>query len=88
MNVGLVTYAKNIGVYELGSKINTVYHINGLKQYNYLNIMDLIGITVKNDPHSQSSDIAKRFVVPLDSHRQSVIKRIKDIKIDRNIYIN
>jgi len=30
-NVGLITYGKNVKVYELGSKINTNYCINGSK---------------------------------------------------------
>lgn len=29
--VGLITFNKNIQVYELGSRINTVFCINGIK---------------------------------------------------------
>ena len=54
-NVGLITYGKNVHVYELANKINTNYCINGLKEYPLVSIMDLLGIAVKNDPQSQSS---------------------------------
>lgn len=64
-NIGLVTYGKNAHIYEFSTKINTNYCINGQKEYNTVQIMDLIGIAVRNDPQSQSSDINKRFIVPL-----------------------
>lgn len=65
-NVGLITYGKNVHVYELASRINTNFCINGEKEYNLVNVMDLLGVQVnKNEALSQSSDIVKRFVVPV-----------------------
>lgn len=87
-NVGLVTYGKNAHIYEFASKINTNYCVNGQKEYNTVQIMDLIGITVRMDPHSQSSDINKRFIVPLTEYRQSLIARIKNLRPDGRIYVN
>ena len=64
-HVGLITYGKNVKVYELSNKINTNFCINGCKEYNVVNIMELLGIMVKNDPNSQNSDIVKKFIVPV-----------------------
>ncbi len=64
-NVGLITYSKNVHVYEFSSRINTNFCINGTKEYTNANIMELLGIHVKNDPNSSTSDIVKRFLVPL-----------------------
>lgn len=64
-NVGLVTYGRNVKVYELASRINTNFCINGTKEYTVVQIMDFLGIAVKSDILSQSSDITKRFVVPV-----------------------
>lgn len=50
--------------------------------------MDLIGIAVKNDTQSQSSDINKRFIVPLTEYRQSLIKRVKNLRPEGHIYVN
>ena len=86
-NVGLVTYGKNAHIYEFASKINTNYCVNGQKEYNTVQVMDLIGITVRNDPQSQSSDINKRFVVPLPEYRQALIARIKNLRPDGRIYV-
>lgn len=61
----MITYGKNVHVYEFSTKINTNYCINGVKEYNIAQLMDLIGIPVKVDVQSQSSDINKRFIVPL-----------------------
>lgn len=79
-SVGLLTYGRNVHIYEFASKINTNYCINGTKEYNTVQIMDLIGITVKNDPQSQSSDINKRFLVPLETHRQAILTRLRGLR--------
>ena len=50
--------------------------------------MELLGIQVKNDPHSQNSDLVKRFVVPLSVHRQTVASRIANLRPDSHIYLN
>lgn len=64
-----MTYGRNVKVYELGSKINTNYCINGTKEYNLVAIMELLGVMVKNDPNSQNSDMVKKFIVPVSTHR-------------------
>lgn len=87
-NVGLVTYGRNAHIYEFASKINTNYCINGTKEYNVVQIMDLIGIIVKNDPQSQSSDMNKRFIVPLSEYRESILTRIRNLRPERHIYVN
>lgn len=87
-NVGLVAYGRNVHVYEFASKINTNYCLNGTKEYSVVQIMDLLGIAVKNDPNSQSSDINKRFLVPLETHRQTILSRIRNLRPDRQIYVN
>lgn len=50
--------------------------------------MGLIGITVKNDANSQSSDINKKFIVPVSEYREALMNRIKNIKPDNQIYVN
>jgi hypothetical protein len=79
-NVGLVTYGKNVRVYELASRINTNFCINGTKEYNLVNIMELIGIQAKNDPQSHNSDLTKRFVVPVSTYRATIASRIKNLR--------
>ena len=88
INVGLVTYGRNVKVYELASRINTNYCINGTKEYTLTAIMDLIGIQAKNDPQSQSSEITKRFIAPLNIYRNQIISRIKSLKPENKIYLN
>ena len=87
-NVGVITYGKNVHVYEFSTKINTNYCINGVKEYNIAQLMDLIGISVKVDVQSQSSDINKRFIVPLTDQRHSLIKRVKNLRPEGHIYVN
>ena len=50
--------------------------------------MNLIGITIKNDIISQSSDIVKRFIVPLTEYRTSLINRVKNLRVQNHIYVN
>lgn len=50
--------------------------------------MDIIGISVKNDGQSQSSDMIKRFLVPITEHRESLVSRIKNLRPDGHIYVN
>ena len=87
-NVGLITYGKNVKVYELGNKINTNYCINGTKEYNLVSIMELLGIMVKNDPNSQNSDLIKKFIVPVSTHREVIVRRVKNLRTDQHIYVN
>ena len=67
--MGLITYGKNVHVHEFATRINTNFCINGAKSYNFGNIMELLGIAIKNDPQAQSSETNKRFIVPLTSYR-------------------
>lgn len=50
--------------------------------------MDLIGILVKNDPQSQSSDIVKRFIVPVSEYRAILTKRIRNLRPENQISVN
>jgi hypothetical protein len=50
--------------------------------------MELIGVLVKNDPQSQSSDVVRRFVTPLDEYRQVIVARIKSLRTENVIYVN
>lgn len=50
--------------------------------------MELIGISVKNDPQSQSSDINKRFMVPISEYRDAILSRIGNLRPERHIYVN
>ena len=88
--VGLMTFNKNVQVYELSSRINTVFCINGLKEYSVFDIMGLLGISVKNDPTHKSYDVFKRFIVPLGSKddAQKICRRVRDIKKDSTITVN
>lgn len=87
-NVGLVTYGKNVKVYELSSRINTNFCINGSKEYNIVALMDLLGIQVKQDAQSQNSDLNKRFVVPLTTYRDTIVARIKNLRPENQITVN
>lgn len=87
-NVGLITYNKFVQVYELIAKINTVYCVSGSKDYTNLQIMDVLGLVVKNDPRGICHDVARKFLVPLGPNREKIIKRVKDIKPDQFIYVN
>lgn len=87
-NVGLITYGKNVKVYELGSRINTNFCINGTKDYNLVGVMDLLGVQAKNDPQSHNSDITKRFIVPVNTHRQVIISRVKNLRPENQITVN
>ena len=87
-NVGLITYGRNVKVYELSSKINTNYCINGSKEYTLVNIMELLGVMVKNDPNCQNSDIIKKFMVPVSTYRNIIASRIRNIRPESHIYVN
>jgi protein transport protein SEC23 len=87
-NVGLITFNKFVQVYELIAKINTVYCVSGSKDYSNLQVMDVLGLVVKNDPRGVCHDVARKFLVPLGLNREKIIKRIKDIKPDQFIYVN
>ena len=87
-NVGLITYGRNVKVYELANKINTNYCINGSKEYNLVSIMELLGVLVKNDPNSQNSDIVKKFIVPLSQYRNIVASRIRNLRPESHVYVN
>lgn len=47
-------------------------------------------MNIKYDPQQKSPDVFKRFIIPLNSKKDSekVIRRIKDIKKDSTIYVN
>lgn len=86
--VCIVTFNRYVYVYELASRINTIYCINGIKEYTLNNIMDILGINFKNDPRMQSPEITKRFLVTLGEHREKIIRRVQDIKVDPHIYVS
>lgn len=90
MFVGLITFNRYVNVLELSSKINTEYRINGVKEYNIVEIMGLLGINIKADPSMKSADILKRFIIPLRTEKDvnKVITRVKDMKKDPFIYVN
>lgn len=52
--------------------------------------MGLLGVNIKYDPQQKSPDIFRRFIIPLNTKKDSekIIKRIKDIKKDSTIYVN
>lgn len=90
MFVGLITFSKYVNVSELSSKINTEYRINGMKDYNLNEVMDLLGVNIKSDPQQKSPDILKRFIIPINSKKDSdkIVRRVKDIKKDSSIYVS
>lgn len=86
--IGLVTFHKYVNVYELPARLNTVYCLNGAKEYLPVNILDILGLHLKNDPRGICTDVAKKFIVPIGSVRENLIKRIDDIVVDPFIYVN
>ena len=86
--VSLITFNKFVFVYEFASKINTVYCISGVKDYKTKNVMDQIGINIGSDPRMITHDITKKFLVPVKEYKDRIIKRIRDVKCDHNIYVN
>jgi len=50
--------------------------------------MELLGIMVKNDPNCQNSDMVKRFIVPVSTHRDVIARRIRNLRPDQHIYVN
>lgn len=88
--IGLITFNQNVDVSELSSKINTEYRINGQKEYNLNDVMNLLGIHIKNDPQQKSMDILKKFIIPLNEKKdvEKIIRRIRDIKKDPNLYVS
>lgn len=50
--------------------------------------MDLIGIQAKNDPQSHNSDIIKRFLVPVSTHREVIISRVKNLRPENQITVS
>lgn len=45
--IGLMTFYKHVNVYELASKINTVFCINGMKEYKEIDINNVLGLVGK-----------------------------------------
>jgi protein transport protein SEC23 len=86
--VGLITFNKFVHVHELTAKINTVYCVSGSKDYTNVQVLDVLGLQIKNDPRGVCHDIAKKFLVPIGNNREKITKRIKDVKIDQLIYVN
>lgn len=85
--VGIVTFNKFVHVYELASKINVVYCVNGSKEYSTKQLMEIMGITIGSDPRMQTEEVLKRFVVDLHHHRERILRRLRDIKPDPFIYV-
>lgn len=48
INVGLITFHKHIYVYELALRITTMYSINGGAVYDLPQVMNILGIDIKN----------------------------------------
>jgi GTP:adenosylcobinamide-phosphate guanylyltransferase len=88
--IGLITFYKHINVYELASKINTVFCINGTKEYNLIDFMNILGVNVKGDPQGKSYDIFKRFIIQINNKAdiQKIIRRVRDIRKDQSITVN
>lgn len=89
--MGLITFNKNVHVYELGCKINTIFSLNGAREYSNLDIMGLLGISInKNDPNCRSYEIFKRFIVQIKTKAdvQKITRRVRDLKRDQTITVN
>jgi len=55
-------------VYELASKINTNYCINGVRDYNMMDFMNILGIqNIRSDPQGKSYEVFKRFIIQINS---------------------
>lgn len=67
--IGLITYHKYVNIYELSARMNTVYCLNGTKLYQSPQILDTLGLQVKNDPRGICQDINKKFILPLGTVR-------------------
>ena len=66
--IGLITFYKHVNVYELSSKINTNYCINGVKDYNMMDFMNILGIqNIRNDPQGKSYEVFRRFITQINS---------------------
>jgi hypothetical protein len=63
--VGLITFHKHINIYELPARLNTVYCLNGAKEYQPQQIHDVLGLQIKNDPRGICQDVTKKYIVPL-----------------------
>lgn len=87
--IGLITFFKHINVYELSSKINTVFCINGTKDYNMVDIMNILGVNVKADPQGKSYETFRRFIVQINGKQdiQRLCRRVRDIKKDQTITV-
>ncbi len=75
-------------VYELNAKISTVYCVSGTKEYTPAQVLDVLGLAIKNDPRGICHDIGRKFITPVGPSREKMIKRIRDIKPDATISIN
>jgi hypothetical protein len=67
--IGLITFNKFVHVYELPAKINTIYCVSGTKEYNNQQVMEILGLSIKNDPRGISNEVIKRFIVQLGPNR-------------------
>lgn len=65
-----------------------IYCINSEKEYNPQQIMEIMGMHVKVENSTGSSEIPKRFIVPVSQYRDKIIRRINDLKTDPIIYVN
>lgn len=86
--IGLITFNKFVHVHELTAKINTVYCVSGSKDYTNMQVLEVLGMQIKNDPRGICHDITKKFIVQIGANREKIMKRIKDIKLDQLIYVN
>lgn len=86
--MGLITYNRYVNVYELSSKLNMIFCINSEKEYNLEQVMNIVGVQVKAETQTGSSELPKRFLVPVGQFRDKISKRINDLKIDSIIYVN
>ena len=88
--IGLMTFYKHVNVYELASKINTVFCINGMKEYKEADVMNILGLTGKEDPQGKTYEIFRRFIIQINNKAdiQKIIRRVRDIKKDQSITVN
>jgi hypothetical protein len=71
-----------VHVHELVAKINTVYCVSGSKDYTNTQILEVLGMQLKNDPRGICHEI------PIGANRDKIAKRIRDIKLDQLLYVN
>ena len=63
--IGIITFHKYVNLYDLPARLNTVFCLNGSKEYQNAQVLDILGLHLKNDPRGICQDVNKKFIVPL-----------------------